>query len=109
MKKVIAGFAFMLSVGFAQAQDSSSATTSGTQYDYYPDQNVYYNGTTQTYWYRDSTANEWKSASQLPSGYSVNEKSNKNTFYYNGGDVWEKNADHIKMYGKKNKGNKPKE
>ncbi|MEJ7587981.1 MAG: hypothetical protein WKI04_10515 [Ferruginibacter sp.] len=103
MKKFIAGLAFMLTVGLVNAQDSTSASTSGTKYDYYPESNVYYNDVTQTYWFHDSTSNQWKNAAHLPTGVAVDEKTQKNTFYYSGGDVWEKNADHVKMYGKKDK------
>ena len=103
MKKVITAFAFIYTIGFAQAQTD----TTGTKYEYYPDANVYYNDVAHNYWYYDSASTQWQNAPQLPPSYSINEKSKKNTFYYNGGNVWEKNAEHIKMYGKKSKSKKP--
>lgn len=103
MKKVITAFAFIFTVGLVQAQTDSART----KYEYYPEANVYYNDAAKTYWYYDSTANHWQNVAQLPPSYSVSEKSKKNSFYYNGANVWEKNADHMKMYGKKGKSKKP--
>lgn len=112
MKKIITAFAFILSVGLVNAQTDStkanaSATNSGTKFDYYPDANVYYNDAAKTYWYQDSATNQWQSAAQLPTGYSIDNNSKKNSFYYNGGDVWKANADHVKMYGNNSKPKKP--
>ena len=110
MKKVITALAFIFAVGFAQAQtdstklNSTTTNNAGTQFEYYPDANVYYNDGAKTYSYYDSTSSKWQTAAELPSSYSVNTNSKKNTFYYNGGgNVWDKNADHVKMYGKKDK------
>lgn len=105
MKKIIAALVFVIAIGFAQAQTDTSS--GGTKYDYYPDANVYYNSAARTYWYLDSTTNQWQSVSQLPSWYSIDQNTKRNSFYYNGNDVWSKNAEHLKIYGKKGKAKKP--
>jgi hypothetical protein len=97
MKKLIAVCTVVLTSAYVRAQTGSS----GTKYDYYPEANVYYNDSAKTYWYHDSASGQWKSGAKLPSGYQVTEKAKKNTFYYNGGDVWQRNAEHVKLYGNK--------
>ena len=115
MKKVIASVAFVLTLGLVQTQaqstdsstQSTQSDTSRIKYEYYPEANVYYNDVSRNYWYYDSASSQWQSAAQLPSSYSINERSKKNTFYYNGGDVWKDNAKHMKTYGNKSKSKKP--
>ena|SRR5689334_1344993 len=107
MKKVIASVAFVLTLGLAHTQAQATTDTGRTKYEYYPEANVYYNDVSRNYWYYDSAKSQWQSAAQLPSSYSINEKSKKNSFYYNGGEVWKDNAKHMKMYGDKSKTKKP--
>ena len=118
MKKLVAAFAFVFTIAFAQAQTDSSGTnttnttnttdqTTGTRYEYYPEANVYYNDSEKTYWYHDSASNQWQSGAQLPSTYSIDDKTKKSTVYYNGTDIWKDNANHMKKYGKKGKSKKP--
>ena len=112
MKKLIASVAFVLTLGLVQTQAQSansptqSTDTTRMKYEYYPDANIYYNDVSRNYWYYDSASSQWQSAAQLPSSYSINERSKKNSFYYNGGDVWKDNAKHVKTYGNK-KSKKP--
>jgi uncharacterized protein YxeA len=119
MKKTITGIAIALCIGTAaSAQTDSSRTVNpnmntqtGVQqqtmtFDYYPESNVYYNPKAKSYWYYDNATSNWMSGQNVPSTYkynnqSWNSKGKKSTLTFNGTNVWQENAAHLKTYGNK--------
>ncbi|MEO6229259.1 MAG: hypothetical protein ABJB11_11025 [Ferruginibacter sp.] len=105
MKKVIAVLSFIFIAGLAQAQTESSTRL---KFDYYPELNVYFDISANSYWYPDA-AGKWVSAASLPANYSIKKDSEKKTLYYDGHDIWKNNSTHIKMFAKRTRPAKPTE
>ena len=95
MKQIITIAIFLLFIGYANAQ-----TGEKEKFTYYTSANIYYNDAAKNYWYYDSTTSKWQSNTQLPKNYLI-DSSKKITLYYDGADIWQANAAHIKKYGTK--------
>ena len=76
----------------------------GTHYYYYPSENVYYNETTQDYWYWDAPTSGWISVKTLPSGIVLKSNAPRHEVVYTGSDVWKENKMHLKKYKVKKDG-----
>lgn len=108
MKKVIAVLLLVFCLGnYSQAQTDSTVTTTtttktttSTKYFYYPEANVYFNETTNSYTYYDPLTSTWISNTKLPGTFSVNDKSERNLIVYNGKEIWKDNAKHKKEFYK---------
>lgn len=98
MKKlIILFFAANLSWFAANAQTDST----GIEYRFYPEANVYFNPQTKTYSWFDQSKASWTTGLQLPLNFKIKNEATFNTIRYPGTDIWASNPDHIKMYGNK--------
>ncbi|RYY72167.1 MAG: hypothetical protein EOO13_00495 [Chitinophagaceae bacterium] len=96
MKKTIIIFSFFIAASLAV---HAQADSSGTNYRFYPEVNVYFNPNTKTYSWFDQNRSSWTTGIQLPLSMKVKDENTFNTIRYEGTDVWSANADHIKIYG----------
>lgn len=104
MKRIIAVLIFAFCAGNIQAQVGDSmkttTTTARTKYFYYPDANVYYNETNNSYSYYDEASKTWMTNTQLPSTYTITQTTEKVPIFYSGSSVWSDNMSHQKKYRK---------
>jgi hypothetical protein len=111
MKKILLGALVLLSVyGFkASAQVNTSTASTGVtthhhhEYYYYRSSNVYYDPEASVYVYYDEPSSKWLSAQKLPSNLVI-ANSPRYTIVYDGDDVWQQNAVHLKKYKVKKNG-----
>ena len=95
MKKIILGLTLLFALG--SAIKTSAQVTQRVRFYYYPSSNVYYNVSTQEYWYYDNGTTNWVEVKTLPTTIIIT-KTPRYTVYYNGADVWKDNAVHQKKY-----------
>ncbi|RYD78512.1 MAG: hypothetical protein EOP53_11090 [Sphingobacteriales bacterium] len=99
MKKIMMLFT---AVAFTGLIANAQTDTTGIDYRYYPESNIYFNPQTKTYSWFDQTKASWTTGVQLPSSMQIKNEKSFNTIKYPGTDIWIANPDHIKTYGNKN-------
>jgi len=112
MKKIVMAIALVFALGstltLSAQQPTPQPQPQPTQpqdqqvkFYYYPSSNVYFNPSSEQYWYYDEPNVKWIEVKTLPETITL-EKTPVVTVYYNGDDVWKDNAMHQKKYkGKK--------
>ena len=105
MKKIILAIALLLAIGSSVSAQTTTTTTTTTRtrYYYYPSSNVYFNPTTNEYWYYDDGTTNWTLVKALPATITLG-KTPRYTVYYDGADVWKDNAAHKQKYKVKKNG-----
>ena len=109
MKKIFLGVLICGSALTTFAQDSTTqtvtttTTTTGHKYVYYPEQNVYYDQASKTYWYQDKGGENWTKAQALPPTIVV-DKAGQQEIMIEGTNPWANNAADIKKYKVKKDG-----
>jgi hypothetical protein len=109
MKKIFLSILICGSILSAAAQDSTVKTTTTTttttphKYSYYPSTNVYFDGSTGTYWYLENGADTWTKTQTLPATIVV-ENTPQIPLSYTGEEPWKDNAADIKKYKVKKNG-----
>jgi len=105
MKKIIT---LLIAVVFTGLAANAQTDSTGTEYRYYPEDNIYFNPKTKTYSWFDQSKASWTTGIQLPSSFKIKNEATFNTIRYPGTDIWAANPDHIKIYGSKNNPAMPK-
>ena len=99
MKKILI---LLIAASFTGFAANAQTDTTGINYRYYPEANVYFNPTTKTYSWYDQNTTSWTTGIQLPMSVKIKSENTYNTIRYPGTDVWSSNPDHIKTYGNQN-------
>ena len=105
MKKIIVMLAVALALSpalFAQQTQPTQQPTDQSQqvkFYFYPASNVYFNVTSEDYWYFDEANAKWVEVKTLPETI-VLQKTPVYTIMYSGTDVWKDNETHKKKYKK---------
>ena len=100
MKKFICALSLLIGLACSTqviGQVNQMQSTERVRFYYYPSSNVYYNPTTNEYWYYDKPTTKWVEVTTLPTTITVT-KTPRYTIYYKGEDVWKDNAMHQKKY-----------
>ena len=103
MKKIIFGLILLFTLGSATTLTAQETKTQQVKFYYYPSSNIYYNVSSEDYWYYDDVSATWTQVKTLPTTITLT-KTPVYTVYYNGEEVWKENAVHMKKYKIKNNG-----
>ena len=98
----------LLAATFTGFAANAQTDTTGIEYRFYPESNVYFNPQTKTYsWFEQKSAT-WTTGVKLPMELKIKNENTFNTVRYPGTDVWSSNPDHIKLYGNRVQPSAPK-